>query len=382
MKFLSSSPFQFTASFATTISEDALASITRAVDVALVTRKVKRENEQASNMHSDVRKRFFECLEVPFLSELPRLKRFDACEKSDVLLNEVRRFVGVMRTKYLAGEVKEVDNIQPEIRDNFWPNTQSCLSSRFEYEMINEKVFSISAFDDCMEAKIEGKTGHVIKICNSDFSSATLEDKQISLELDHKARAQVVSQVYHEIAIMQKHLSYVPAEYVGLLQNGPEWIAVLRKVVRGNVLWTYIRAPPAFLVIDGPSFATEINEDNCKQIARLIEHAYCTADKISEEIIFPDKRPMTVMRTIHEYNQLFDEDEGKSEDDTPPGKLSRTAASAGGSTGQQQKKADSSGRKISRGDGGTAGYFSSSQSQEEYFVLPLTRANVARQPVF
>ena len=98
MKFLSSSPFQFTASFATTILEDALASITRAVDVAFAARKVKRENEQASNMHSDVRKRFFECLEVPFLSELPRLKRFDTCEKSDVLLNEVRRFVGVMRT--------------------------------------------------------------------------------------------------------------------------------------------------------------------------------------------------------------------------------------------------------------------------------------------
>lgn len=358
--------------------------------MALSTRKVKREHEKASSLHFDVRERFFKCLEVPFLSELPYLKRFDTPDKFIVLLDEVRRFVGVMRTKYLAGEVKEVEYVKPEIRDIFWLNTQSCLSSQFNYEMIDEKHFIVAALDDIMSTKVEGKTDHVIKIRASDFSSTTLEDKQICLVLDAKARSQVVVQIYHEIEMMQKYLSYVPVQFVGLLQNGPEWIAVLRKVLRGNVMWTYIKASPAFLINGDPTYASEIDENSCIEIARLIEHAYCTADKISEEIFFPDQRPMNALHTIHEYSQLFDEDEDdqdekrKSDDDTPPEKVSRQEAPGGGSAGQQHQnmKAYSSGRKKSRSDWGTASYFSSSQSQEDYFMLPLTRANVANQSVF
>ena len=355
--------------------------------MAATNRKVKWGSEQASDMHSDVQSTFFSCDEVPFASESLRFKRFDQPDKSVMLLDEVRRYVGVMRTNYLEGKVKEVDYVQPEIRDNFWPNTRSCLSQQFQYEMIDEVEFSITASDDAIEAKIGGITDHVIRIRNSGFSSATLEDKKICLDLCKKARSQVVSQVYHEVEIMQKSLSYVPIEYVGLLQNGPEWIGVLRKVFRGNVMWTYTRTLPAFSVKNG--LATEINDDSCVLIARLIEHTYCTADKISEEICYPDKRPMNALHTINEYNQQFDEDEddqdyveGKTEDNTPLGKVSRAEAPADGSAGQQQnKKADSSGRKKSRSDWGTAGYFSSSQSQEEHFVLPLTRANVASHAV-
>lgn len=50
--------------------------------------------------------------------------------------------------------------------------------------------------------------------------------------------SQVVTQVKSEVDKMESFLNYVPAEYVGLLQNGRIWGAVLRKVERGKVLWT------------------------------------------------------------------------------------------------------------------------------------------------
>jgi len=59
---------------------------------------------------------------------------------------------------------------------------------------------------------------------------------------------------------MENNLNCVPEQYVGLLQNGPDWIAVMRKVVRGRVCWTYVQASSAF-TIDNASTKSTINEE-------------------------------------------------------------------------------------------------------------------------
>jgi hypothetical protein len=57
------------------------------------------------------------------ISELSRLKHFNPLEnKATLLLAEVKKYIGQIQNKYLAGR-KEVEYMQPEIRDNFWPNT-------------------------------------------------------------------------------------------------------------------------------------------------------------------------------------------------------------------------------------------------------------------
>eukprot|EP01042_Synura_sphagnicola_P002576 gene2576-3110_t len=101
-------------------------------------------------------------MRVPFSSKLRRFKRFDdpTGNKSAVLLAEVVRYVGVMRTRYLAGQVDERG--QPEIRDQFWPNTRSCLRNSQQCAMKHEKKYSFKVDNDAMEATITGRTDHVI----------------------------------------------------------------------------------------------------------------------------------------------------------------------------------------------------------------------------
>lgn len=330
-------------------------------------RKAKK-NEAASHLHNDVRKNFFQCMRVPFSSELRRFKRFDdpTGNKSAVLLAEVVRYVGVMRTRYLAGQVDERG--QPEIRDQFWPNTRSCLRNSQQCAMKHEKEYSFKVDNDAMEAIITGKTDHVIQLLDSDFVSATLEDKANCLKMTAQEVSQAVTQVNFEVEQMEQFLNYAPVEYVGLLQNGPVWIAVLRKIDRGKVLWTYVQASPAFEVNEDSTnqrTATEINHSSCVEIARLIEHAYCTADKITEEIMYPQRRPMNMMSTINEYQHQYDDDEdeedqeqGNSKESGPPGEVGGAATLAPAKQSatqeqqkQQQQSKSSAGSKKSYSDG-------------------------------
>ena len=82
------------------------------------------------------------------------------------------------------------------------------------------------------------------------------------------------------------------------MQNGRNWVGIFRKVECGEILWTYTEAPPAFE--DVGTDVGEVNENNCQMIARLIEHAYCTANQISGGIINPSLRPTTPVYLIRE----------------------------------------------------------------------------------
>lgn len=298
-----------------------------------------------------------------------------------------------MRDKYVKNKRGELHHVQPEIRNNFWQNTRGLFRNSFK--LISEEAYAFTVDDQATEAYISGKTDHVIRVSDSDLSSATLEDKAICLEMTTKEVSQVVTQVKFQVDKLMSSINYAPVEYVGLLQNGPEWIAVLRKVISGKVFWTHVGTTPAFRVTNHN--VTDIDEQSCREIACLIEHAYCTADIIADVINDPSKHPAKYqLYPINQYQRDdVDEDEdeddhdaaeGYSEDFAVPGKVVRGAVpvsakqSAGHHHQQQQKQnknAGTSGSKKSRSDRNTAGSPSSSQCQE-YFVLPLSIANVSR----
>ena len=252
--------------------------------------------------------------------------------------------------------------------------------------------------DEDAVANINGITNHVICVLDSDLSSATIEDKQNCLEMSQQEVCQVVTQTTFQVDRLINSIDYAPVEYVGLLQNGPQWIAVLRKIVYGKVCWTCVRTTPAFEFnesLDSERTATEIRRANCVEIAHLIEHAYCIADNIADIINDPSKNPKNAgLGAIEEYNHHSDDEveddqdaaKGNSEDFAAPGKVGGAAAAAPArqSARHQQrnkdKTADSSDRKNSLNGRDTAGSPSWSQ-RHEYFVLPLSIANVARHTV-
>jgi len=66
----------------------------------------------------------------------------------------------------------------------------------------------------------------------------------------------------------------------------------------------------------GPTDVGEVNENHCEMIARLIEHAYCTANHISRVIITPSLRPIRPRYLIKEGN---DKDNHNDNDDNEKG---------------------------------------------------------------
>ena len=146
-----------------------------------------------------------------------------------------------MSISYGQGVVNELEQVQPEIRNNFWHNTQSFL--RNEFEIVNEEKYSLTEDKDT-EVSIDGKADHAIQVFDSNLSSAALEDKQNWLKMSEKDVSKVVTEVKFQVDRMVDHINYAPAEYVGLLQNGLAWIAVPRKIVGGKVFWTHVRTAP------------------------------------------------------------------------------------------------------------------------------------------
>jgi hypothetical protein len=104
--------------------------------------------------------------------------------------------------------------------------------------------------------------------------------------------------------------------------------------------------------------------------------------------MIPEKRPMNALYTINEY-QRHSDDEDEDEQDAAKeytddcavtvnvGGLAAAVPAKQIASHRQQKNADSLGSTKSRSDWDTAGW-SSSSPRQEYFLLPLSKANVAR----
>lgn len=116
------------------------------------------------------------------------------------------------------------------------PNTRAFLLNNGKYAFMDGKPYSFTARDsDGEKLKIRWSIDHTIQISDSGFASATIEDKAICFKMTVKEVGQALTQVESEVKLMMDHLNYAPVEYVGLLQNGPVWIAVRRRIENGKV---------------------------------------------------------------------------------------------------------------------------------------------------
>jgi len=357
----------------------------------------KRYDDPASEVHSVVRKALYPCLEVPLEDfALPQFKRFssaDAERKQELLLTEVIRYIDVTRNRFLAGQVAEVSYVQPEICGSFWQNTHNLLENSAKLRMMNEKPYVVTAANEEMDVHISGKTDHVIQYVDSSFASLTIEDKANSLHMTDSNITQCVTQITSEVEQMDKHLNYAPAEYVGLLQNGPIWILVMRKICRGKITWTYTQSKAAFIGTvkggrDGKRIATKIYPEHCIQIARIIEHAYCIADIITNEMFNPEIRPNSALQNLKGYLRKDRDDkddsdvDGSFEDDGDANDNSNTGGKVITSllpapSQQDQSAADGNKGKHVNNNRRSLTAPSAYTHFNDYFILPLSMNNVA-----
>jgi hypothetical protein len=239
----------------------------------------------ASTICTEVQLRHFKSAQVDLFVELDRLNCYGSAETTEIFCKEVVRYSSVMMDRLTRGEVSEIQFVQPEIKGPFWCNTKECLMCCANVELTNERPYKIVVENDDGRSEITGKTDHTIKMLSCDFHILTFEDKQLNFPMGKKEVCQVQSQIIEEVNAMDLHLQQVPLEYCGILQNGVTWIFLYRKVKNGNVkkgriMWNYVVAPRTFT--DGV-----VNEENCRIVARLLEHAYYVADQIATQITIP-----------------------------------------------------------------------------------------------
>ena len=154
----------------------------------------------------------------------------DDGSNAQLLTNEIVRYSQPMRTNFLSNKVGEYV-IQNEIREKFWPNTKCCFSD-FPHEM--EVPYSLKVSDEFLSAVVRGKLDHGVKLCHRGLKSLTIADKAQDKDLSHYI-PQAVSQIAFEVLKLRKTFPYVPELYVGLVQNGRNWVGIFHKVECGEI---------------------------------------------------------------------------------------------------------------------------------------------------
>lgn len=126
------------------------------------------------------------------------------------------------------------------------------------------------------------------------------------------------------------------------------------------------------------------------EIARLIQHAYCIADQISDEILNPEKRAMFHMYSIKEYQDKQDGEEGGEGDESGNGDLpdvddlSKSIQMSSFNPSESKQHQQQSKRSKSNNKMNTIKLYnddSLSSKNNDYFVLPLTTRNVTLHSV-
>jgi hypothetical protein len=328
----------------------------------------------ASRMPSTVRIKYFNCAQVDLLVELVRLKSYGDEQKSEMIFAEVCRYSAVMLDRDSRGEKDEKKYVQPEIRDYFWVNTRGALVCSTAVELSRERPFHMVMEDEDNRSIITGFTDHTVKLCSCDFHALTIEDKALGLAMDKSDRAQAQCEMVEELREMNVHLQYVPLEYCGILQNGKSWIFLFRKVRHGREMWNYVVAPDTFA--DGA-----LNEDNCRIVARLVEHAYCVVDDIVRDITTP-KMSVPVSSLTGGGDSGGDEDgDGDGDDDSEEGSYDEAGGHQPFLPAGRDAFLSAPASTQTRGVRGKTKHTTLHCYGDENFFLPFTMENVMKQPV-
>jgi hypothetical protein len=238
-------------------------------------------------MLDEVRVTFFQMAKLPFVTVTQAFHRFDSMEYRSALQEQVEIYLQKMKDSTTSSDEAEV--VQPALRQ-FWADVMKAMAGypRLRYlventEMIDQGWYWYREETNAAIGEGEGRIDHAILVKDSTFYCLTIEDKPLGSDLisnlsaaeisfTSQPVAQAFSQVKFVIKEMDEFFDYVPQEFVGLLQNGLEWVGILRTVVNGKTMYIFTKA-------------TTVSE-----IVALLEHTLCVTNEVCTEFLEPNLR--------------------------------------------------------------------------------------------
>ena len=263
--------------------------------------------ENASSIHSEARKRHFNCYQLDrdaFTNNY--LKSYRDQSKSNFIRRELVRYLVVIRRHLLKNNKDEKRFVQPSMnqlltRIKCVLNCRSVIIDERHYELVLENKEFVT--------KITGLADHTIKLESCDSHIITVEDKAIGKAFTNEHKAQIQSHMTHELKELRNLDNYSPDEYNGILQNGSKWLIFLRRRVGKKFLWNYVELPDAL------SEGNIINE-HTKLLAQYIEHCLYVAEQAAFAILNPSNRiVVTSLQSIPEDSTQDEDGYGGSDDE-------------------------------------------------------------------
>jgi hypothetical protein len=239
-----------------------------------------RKSVKASNISVTDVDKYFRCGQKRFESVVGSRLSYNDKDKSKIIVDAVVALsLYMQKIPQASWSNCEVSFVQPYVHTTFLRDVVGCLDNAHLVVRERERVFQLEAMDKHEVLPVNGATDHCAKIVDSDCRVFTIEDKTVCKELSRPCIAQTRSEMMVEVRDMFEFFTYRPQRYCGILHNCSEWLFVEREVVGNDEHWSYVKLPPIFTSAISP-----INEDNCKLVAKFLEHVLKVADSIIEDI--------------------------------------------------------------------------------------------------
>jgi hypothetical protein len=327
-----------------------------------------------SKISSDVRKTFFRMGKVRFETAAQKFSQFQSENYRTALEAEVVKYSNEMMQSLPNKD--EIKVVHPALK-RFWSAVIEAMAGNDSIEHIvtntildYETPYTYTEEIDEVTAMGEGSMDHAVFAIGTSFICLTIEDKYIGLELllntitgISVSVAQACSQVKYAVNEMIIHLRFVPREFVGLLQNGLQWVGIFRVVKDGQTSYTY-------------TIATTIPE-----IVALLEHALCVANQVCKEILDENERPnqQRLYSPLHSIREESNQDEDPNEEgddsnnnnNTLPDPPSKQAPSSDRKPSSNHQNSNSTEHKKR-----SSNEHQTKENDKYYFVLPLTEKNL------
>jgi hypothetical protein len=313
-----------------------------------------------SSIGSDARAIFMPCSKVALRNIISKLKQSTNPAATNGIVDILKTYASNCLQLQKNGQTDEVKFVQPLFRDTVGGKLVTFMRNSSNVQLENEVQHRYVEVREGENSRlvIRGKTDHVLKVLGTTLGVATIEDKSLGRQLENikfsqtpsVGVAQVVSQMKNELLLLSS-IGENPEEYCGVLQNGWDWVFVFRTIsIHGTCLWYYVRCPPLCTVQGG------IDANNCKTVARFLEHVIVIADVIADNILSGALNAALVNDAIEDnVDHHSDKDEDDEEGDAEKEEESYQYATKAGGGKRQGGGGGGGGGKSHGGSGKTKG---------------------------
>ena len=125
----------------------------------------------------------------------------------------------------------------------------------------------------------------------------TVESRDIDHVLDDRDKEETKTAMEDELYCMSMDKIY-PKYFCRILQNGANWIFIIRVFSQGRCRWYCLQPPPT--IINGV-----ISHDNCLVLSKVVESVLANVDTVIDSLVtVKRKRLMRWSREIGRYCML------------------------------------------------------------------------------